>query len=91
MSTALVIAGIALAAGGLIYVAMAYRQYRTGSSWRSMALIGSANILYGGIVLAGLTRRASWFGTTLVWLIAIAIWGAVLLMRRERSRAVGPR
>jgi hypothetical protein len=33
-----------------------------------------------------LTPSGSWLGTTLVGLIAIAIWAAVWLMRRERPR-----
>jgi hypothetical protein len=70
---------------------VAVRLFRAGSPWRAMALNGGAITVYGGITLAGWTSGGSWIGTTLVGLIAIAVWMSVWLMWRERAQTARSR
>lgn len=87
MTNFILVAGTLLLVGGLGGLWAAAQSYRRGDPWRADALQAVALAVYGGLTLAGFVLNGNAAGAIIVWAIAIAMWTALWLGRRERRRS----
>ena len=89
MTNLLLVGGTLLLVGGLGGLWTAVQSYRREDPWRATALQAVALTVYGGLTLAGFVLDGTAAGAIIVWSIAIAMWAALWLGRRERRRSPG--
>lgn len=87
MRTMLTLAGICLVIGGCGQAWTSAARFRRGAPWRGMALSGIAAIVYGILALAGIIGSGTVVGDVLIWIVAVAIWAAWWLNRRDAPPA----